>query len=172
MAFITLRIQTEDEAKYFFEYLFQTGISRRLVSCSDLAKCGRLYGVEDSMLVSSAVRGCLFEARQKIQKKLPNDYGLFQIPLNSCYRRPFTVVEGKIDYLDLTTMASHFTGLSVDVDFKTFEEDTGLPRVELYRALVTGGLENSLLKNKSESYWLKQPYEYWHFSWRVRCSSL
>lgn len=165
--FMNLTFRTEEECRFFFEKLYSVGSLRVLTSCADIAKKGRLSGQEDSLRVHYTIRHHLEKACTIIQGLLPVDYGRFLIPLNSCHRDPFTVVQGKVDYPDLTTIYGHHSGMAIDVDFKTFEEDTGLPRVILYRALREAGFENTELKDDTEELWLTQPWEYWHFSVRV-----
>ena len=122
---------------YFFGFITR---NLRLVDVSDLCKPGRKFGVADSLTASEPLRDALrlvvnlMYQREHIDEK-------FLIQANSLYRPPFTRLwTGKIDYLDLTTPLSHWLGVSVDVDFITFEEETGLNADVLRKALRDAGL--------------------------------
>ena len=122
---------------YFYNYL---SLYLRLVGVEHLCKPGRKFGVADSLTASEPLRDALQLAVNLMYQRERTDEK-FRIQTNSLYRPPFTRLwTGKIDYLDLTTPLSHWLGVSIDVDFITFEEETGLNADVLRKALRDAGL--------------------------------
>lgn len=125
------------EYKYFYSFITQ---NLNLVSAEHLCAPGIKFEDKDSYLVSPILLDCLQRTVNYIYMTQRIE-GKFKIWVNSLYRKPFTRLwTGKIDYLDLTTPFSHWLGLSVDIDFITFEEKTGLKASVLAKALKNSGL--------------------------------
>ena len=147
---MAIRINLSDyEQEAFFTYLYN---HLPLVSASTICKPGKYFENGDSWKVADVMGECLLNT-WKLMKRRHNLDNFFKFPVNSLTRKPFTVLyTGKTDYLDLTTFFAHWLGLSVDFDFKMFENDTGLGREALMKALSDNGLF--------------QPFgnEYWHWS--------
>lgn len=139
----------DNNQEAFFAYLYS---NLPLVTASTICKPGKYFEEGDSWKVSEVLGDCLLKT-WKLMRRRHNLSSSFKIPVNSLTRKPFTVLyTGKTDYLDLTTLYAHWLGLSVDVDFKMFENDTGFSRILLMAAFSDCGLF--------------QPFrsEYWHWS--------
>ena len=145
---MSIRINLKDRDWIFFKFIRS---QLKFFSVEHLCKAGKYFEKGDSWLVSEPMEDIIMHVWNDVAMgfSIPN----FRLPVNSLERRPFTVLyNGKTDYADLTTLYSHWLGLSVDLDFKQFEKDTGLKRDTLIYILEQNGLF-APFKN-----------EYWHYS--------
>ena len=153
--FLSINFYSYQEAKAFFDNFYGREIMYK--DCQMICKKGKYFEQNDSWFLAEKAYNALF----KTWDYLCNNYTLpknFKIPVNSLYRKPFTrLFDGKTDYNDLTTLYSHALGISVDLDFKMFEDDTGLNRNILIDAVSRHGFFFPFIAPENGG-------EYWHIS--------
>ena len=135
---MAIRINLDDRShEAYFNFLYD---QIRFVSVSNICKKGKYFEDFDSWKVSGDMANILLDVWSAMRKR----YGVsdrFAIPVNSLSRKPYTVLyNGSTDYLDLTTIYSHWMGVSVDIDFKMFETETDMPRTRLMKTMYDCGL--------------------------------
>jgi len=120
---------------------------QELVDCSSLVKAGKY--IPDTYYVKNTVFVALMKVKSILRQRFPAKIdNFYKIPVNSCFRYPFTVLFGnKIDYPDMTDCRGHWTGLAIDFDFVSFTAQTGIDAKHLLMALNDAGFEQNL-KNK------------------------
>lgn len=156
MKYLSLNFYSEKDAKVYFEKYHGHEIEWK--DCQRFCKPGKYFENSDSYYLCKQAYVALYMA----YAELSSEYNLksFMLAVNSLYRKPFSIVQGKLDLLDLTTLYSHSLGNSIDFDFKMFEKDTGLNRQILIDKLIKHGFHfpfRTYIKDDPND-------EYWHAS--------
>jgi len=154
--FLSINFFSESELKVYLNTFIGKQIEWK--NCSYFCKAGKYFENTDSYFLQVKAYIQLY----KVYSEITEQYKInFKLPVNSLFRPAFSVLtdNGKkyTDLLDLTTLYSHFLGISIDFDFSMFERDTGLSRNILIEKLTKHGFFAPFSAPENGG-------EYWHYS--------
>jgi len=148
-----LKITDDKETRELFR-LYQIQIEKQLFNVTQYFDFNpnRFNFRTDKALLHKSLK----DALDYVITDLESIYGIsIKLCANSVYRPPFSIVEGEVDYKDLTAIPiyAHYSGYTIDVAFPMMEEKYKMNREKVKEILRKHGFV--------------QPYswEEWHWSY-------